>query len=367
MYADKLIKMANKAFDYVNFQPVSFKNSFVYPGKALIILPEFIGDILLLTPVLRNLNYNFGNSVKLDVIGNANAQNLLEGLPYFNNFFLDRKEHKYKFSFLKKSEYDTMFLFNFRFFWALAGYQTKIRQRIGFSLEKLGLENIFLWHKFMTHLIKSATIYDNKHQVNIYLDMLKTLNLYVKNDYPEIKLTIADIQKANTLLKNIPEPRVVIHVTAGSPGKQWNIDNWAVIIKYLKANNFNLISTGNQSEKQVYDYLSQKTGIKIHNFCGKTTIRETIALYKQVSLCITLDTAAAHFAAAANTKNIIVVYGPTNESQWKPYAPDSFIQQIYLDLDCRPCLTRLCTHRKCLNNITPDMVINTIDNITQKQ
>lgn len=364
MQADKLIKLVNKTVDTVNFQPTDHTISFKKPQKALIILPEFIGDVLLLTPAIRNLKYNFGNSVKLDLVGNKNAKNMVETLPYFDNFYIDKKEIGHKIPFLKKKNYDTIFLFNFRFFWALAGYQTKIDQRIGFSLEKLGLENIYLWKKFITHLIKSATVYDEKHQIDIYLDMLKTLKLDVYNDHPEIILTENDIKKAKLLVKNIRKPAVLIHATAGSPGKQWDLDNWVKIIKYLKERyDCSIISTGRSSEKYVYDGLSKKSGVNIHNLCGKTTIRETVALYRHLDLAITLDTSTAHFAAVANTRNIITIYGPTNELQWKPYAPYSFVQQIYSDIDCRPCMTRLCRHRKCLSGITTDVVINAIDRV----
>jgi len=363
MHADKLVKLVNKTADTFNFQAKKSRISFSKPQKALIILPEFIGDIILLTPAIRNLHYNLGKTVKLDLVGNINAKNLLETLPYFDNFYLDGNEIDSKRIFLKKNKYDTIFLFNFRFFWALAGYQAKVQQRISFSLEKLGLENIFLWWKFMTHLIKSATVYDKKHQINIYLDLLKTLQLDVNNDYPEIILTKNDINKANTLIKDIPGQKVLIHATAGSSGKQWDFDNWAVIIKYLKEkHNFSIISTGSSSEKNIYDYLSKKSGVEIHNLCGKTTIRETIALFRHINLAITLDTAAAHFAAAANIKNIIIIYGPTNEFQWKPYAPNSYVKQICLDINCRPCLTRLCRHRKCLTDITPDLIIDAVEN-----
>ncbi|MDD3012545.1 MAG: glycosyltransferase family 9 protein [Candidatus Gastranaerophilales bacterium] len=363
MNADKLVKLVNKTADKFNSQPVKKRISFISPKKVVIILPEYIGDILLLTPAIRNLSKSFGNSVKIDLVGNKNAKNLLETLPYFDNFYLEGEETGRKVSFLKKQNYDTIFLFNIRFFWALAGYQAKVQQRVGFNLEKLGLENIFLWRKLMTHLIKSATVYDKRHQINIYMDMLKTLQLEVDSDFPEVLLSDNDIKKANTLIKDISGGRVLIHATAGSPGKQWNFNNWAVIIKYLKEKyNFSIIATGCSAEKSIYDYISRKSGVEIHNLCGKTTIRETIALYKHIDLAITLDTASAHFAAAANTKNIIVIYGPTNETQWKPYTPYSFIQQICLDLDCRPCLTRLCRHRKCLSGITPDMVIDAIEN-----
>jgi ADP-heptose:LPS heptosyltransferase len=361
MHADKLVKFLNKIFHKKQKKDAA---PFNIPKKVLLILPDFIGDVLLITPVIRNLRYNLGDSVVIDIIGNSNSKNLLETLPYHNNIYIEQKKIGFKKSFLKKHNYDSIYLFNFRFFWAWAVYQTKTPQRIGFSLEKLGLENIFLWQNFLTHIIKSSTVYDKKHQIDIYLKLLKELNFKINDNYPEVILAQNDINKAKILLNQITAPRCMIHITAGSPGKQWNYENWFSVIKYLnKKYSFSILATGSEADKKVYDRLSAQTGIHITNFCGQTSIRETIALYKHINLAITLDTSAAHFAAAAGTKNIIVIYGPTNEFQWKPYTQSSYVQQICLNLECRPCITRMCRNRKCINSITPEMIIDAVGNI----
>ena len=82
-----------------------------------------------------------------------------------------------------------------------------------------------------------------------------------------------------------------------------------------------------------------------------------------MDLIITIDTAVSHLAGVANSRNIIIIYGPTNQYQWRPYAPNSNIQQIYLDLPCRPCITRFCTHKNCLKQLSAKKIINAIDKI----
>ncbi|MFH0702833.1 MAG: glycosyltransferase family 9 protein [bacterium] len=335
---------------------------FKIPEKALIVLPDFIGDTVLLIPVLRNLRYNFNENTSIDLIGNKNVINLLETLPFFDNFYLNKVTNKL--SFLKKQKYDTIFLFNFQLSWTIFSCQAKVSQRISFNLERIGFKSLPLWRNLITHFINSTPINDKKPQKEVYLNVLKDLNLKIFDEYIDVKLTNKDLDKAKELLENIPKPRISIHVTAGSPGKQWDIKNWIIILKYLK-NKYNggFISMGAESEKNIYDYLADQSGIKLNNLCGKTTIRETLALYQDLDLMITIDTASAHLAALANTKNIIIIYGPTNESQWNPYTLSSNIKQVYLNLPCRPCLTRFCRHKNCLRLLKPSEIINITDKI----
>lgn len=370
MYADDIISFLNKTISITSLINSSAISSpkFMLPEKILFIMPEFIGDVILLIPLLRNLKYNVPPACPIDVLCSENVSNMIELIPHFNNIFHKKIFDKDKVSFLKNNKYDTVFLYNFPFLWAKASYDAGIKQRIGFSLDKMGLSNIFLWKKLLTHQIPSSSVKDTKHQLNIYLDTLKSLSLKVFDEHFEVKLSDNDFQKAKELIKDIKGLKFLININAGSPGKAWSIKNWVKVINHLK-NNFDctIIATGTHLERKIYDKLSAKANVEIENFCGQTSIRETIALYSYLDLVITVDTAPAHFAGVANTKNIIVIYGPTNHLQWAPKSKKSNIHQVYLDLPCRPCITRICSHRNCINKLTSDMVINCINNINWEQ
>ena len=364
MYGDKILKLINKTLDRFEFKDQSCNPPFEIPKKALIVLPPYIGDIILLTPLIRNLRYNFGEKTTIDVICTGNIKNLLETLPYIDNIFCMNLDIKDKANFLKGKAYDTAFLFNYPVLWAIACKQTKVPQRISFNLERIGLNNLSLWQSVITHLVKSTPIDDKNPQWQVYLNVIRELNLNYHDEHTEIILTEKDIKKAEKLVKSIKTPKILIQVIAGSIGKQLELDKWVVILKYLKKKyDCSILSTGIKSEKEVYDYLSSQSGVEIYNLCGKTTLRETIALYQHLDMVITIDTAVAHLAGVAKTRNIVIIYGPTNESQWLPYAPDSNIQQVHLDLPCRPCITRFCTHKNCLAQLSPQKIIKTIDKI----
>ena len=225
MYADKIIKMINKTVDSLEYKARENDLPFKKPEKALIVLPNFIGDVVLLTPFLRNLRHNLGDKVVIDAVCNKNIQNLIETLPYIDDIHISDNISQDKVNFLKNNDYDTVFLFNMPFLWALASYKAKIKQRVSFNLERIGLYFPPIWQNLITHFMKSTPFDDRKPQWKVYLETLNDLGLESVDENIEIRLTNDDIYRAKALLQNINTPRISIHVTAGSPGKHWNLNN----------------------------------------------------------------------------------------------------------------------------------------------
>lgn len=365
MEADKILKLISKTIELTDYRLIKTCPPFEIPKKVLILLPKYIGDSFLLIPTIKNLRYNFGEKTKIDIAGNVFTKNLLEHLPYYDNFYNENKVSTNKLNFLKKKNYDTVFIFNFSLLWGISCFQAQIKQRISFSLERTGIDNFPFINGLITHFIDYTAINDKKHQKDVYLNTLNKLGLKIFNEEPELYTTKSDATKAKALINNISLPKILIHVASGSKGKDWPIENWCEIVKYLNKNhNCSIISCGTNSEKALYDYIKLKTGVEIHNLCGQTSIRETFELYKHMDLLITIDSAPAHLASFAGCKNLIVLYGPTNEAQWKPLSSSSNVHQVFLDLKCRPCITRLCSHKNCLTKLTPKMVIEKINEIS---
>lgn len=355
----------NRLFDFLKLlNKITISNNknkepnFKIPEKALIVMPNFIGDAILLTPIIRNLRLNFGRNCVIDVICRNNIAQLLCTLPYIDKFHLKEDFENQKIQFLRKQNYDTIFIINHSPFWSIAAYKEKIKQRVALNLKRIGVDN----KPFLaTHTINSTELFDDKHQLEVNMNILKDLNLSIFNKHLEIRLTDNDIQKAKSLLINIDKPNVLINITCGSPGKCWSADKWIDIIKYLDNKGYNLVVAGVKDDKDKYYKLEQQSGVKLINLCGQTNVRETIALYRQMNLIITTDSGPAHMAGIAKTPNIVVIYGPTNMKQWKPIAPFSNLKQIALNLKCRPCITRSCLHKKCLNDLDSQLVIDAIE------
>lgn len=339
------------------------KHPFRVTEKNLIILPSSVSEAILFSPVIKNLRCNFGQNIQIDVIGDHNTANLFTRSPYINNFYLDSKI-KNRNDFLKNQKYDTIFLFNFPVLWTMASFQQKVKQRVSFDVKKMGLENLPLWKTMITHLIDTQKYNDSTSQNELYLNVLSELGLKIFDRYPEISTSLFDNRKADEIIRKIARPIISINCATDNSCKDWPIDEWAKLLEKLKQKyECSFIAFGEKEDKKIYEKIQKKSGIRIINFCGKTTHRETIEAYKKVNMLITIDSSAAHLAANAGTKDIIIIYGPSSEKRWKPISRQSQIHQIYRDVKCRPCNARVCMDKKCLNNISADFVFEQINGI----
>jgi ADP-heptose:LPS heptosyltransferase len=363
MQQDIIVKILDEFLKLFNFKQIKQNPPFNKPQKTLIILPDYLGDCVLLTPFIRNLRMNQSSNTFIDVVCHKPISNLLKTLPYIRNFYPKKLMDKIKYKFLKKNEYDTIFVFNYSVKWGRAAKKNNIKQIISPDTIRLGLTKPPLLGHFATHTVTSTNIKDKTSQLRVNLNYLEELGVEVYDYHPEVVLTDSDNKKALNLLVNTERPKAYIHITAGSKGKEWDLKNWVEIIKYLRSQKFDIYTSGTLKESKAYEVLQSEVGAPINNLCGKTTARETIALLKLVDIVITTDSAPAHFAAAARTPKIAIIYGPTNQNQWRPFAPFSDVEQIYLNLPCRPCLMRKCTDKKCLNELHYNYVINRISDL----
>ncbi|MFA6990100.1 MAG: glycosyltransferase family 9 protein [Candidatus Gastranaerophilaceae bacterium] len=366
MQQDIFIKILDEFFKLFNFKQIEHNPPFCTPKKTLLILPDYIGDCVLLTPFIRNLKMNLPTGSYIDIVCHKPIANLLKTLPYIRNFYPRKLLDKMKYEFLQKKNYDTVFIFNYSIKWAGAAKKNHTKQIISPDSTRLGFTKPPIAEKVLTHTVPSTNIKDKTPQLKVNLNYLEKLGVKVHDYNPEIILTAKDDKKALDLIKT-DLPKAYVHITAGSKGKEWAFNNWVEIVRYLKAQNFEIYVSGTLNEAKIYDNLQNKSGIELNNLCGKTSIRESIALLKFMDLVVTTDSAPAHFAAASKTPLIAVIYGPTNQYQWRPFAPFSKVEQIYLNLPCRPCLSRECANKKCLKDLSSDYVISRISNLLSKK
>jgi ADP-heptose:LPS heptosyltransferase len=99
------------------------------------------------------------------------------------------------------------------------------------------------------------------------------------------------------------------------------------------------------------------------NLAGKTTLRETFALYQRIQLLLTVDSSPIHLAAAAGVPNIVGVFGPTNHKQWGPHGEGIQFKPVFMDLPCRPCYAKVCEHNNCKVQLTGNQIAKAVKDL----
>lgn len=344
--------------------------------KILVIRYRFIGDTVLTIPFLRNLRNAYPDA-QIDMLVGPVSGDVLLDCPYIDNliYFDTTRKHKYEntskkktgffdyVSVLRKINYDKAYILKRSFSSAALGFLAGIKERIGFDTENRGF--------FLT---KKVPYTKNKHEVECFLDVLRSDGIPVKDNYLENWVSAQSETKIQSILSNYNlenRQKVMVHATSGNINKQWGLDNFAKIIEYLSNEKaIQVFFTGTAKDSEVYDKILSliltKLQIKPANLCGKLSIQDSTALINKMDFMIGSDSGTLHIAASLNIP-VIGIYGPMNHKKW--HAWGEIHKSIYLNLPCIPCELRIKCDKDyaCLRNITPNMIINELNSLISEK
>lgn len=226
--------------------------------------------------------------------------------------------------------------------------------------------------KIMLFLLRSKHkfIFDkkqnkNSHQVLKYLTFIEN-SLNIKAVNKELFLPIGGISKAHqkALLDkfNIQTNKKLLGINAGAKyglAKCWDKEYFAqVAFEFAKTHE--ILIFGTHTEQEICDDIElwlQQNGVKAHNLCSKTSIKELCELISTLNLFISNDSGAMHIGAVYQTPTI-AIFGPTKFTQTSPWQNQN-AKILHLNLACMPCMKRVCPlkHHACMKELKPQLVI----------
>jgi len=333
------------------------------PAKRILVMRyRFIGDTILTVPFLRNLRRAYPDAT-IDFLAGPQSGTVLEGCPYIDNLIVfDTTDfHKYdrgrgaNRSFLsyawelRSKKYDLVFVLKRSLSSAVLALLTGARYRVGYDTEGRGL--------LLTHKVKWQT---NTHEVRSTLDVLSAAGVSIKDDYLESWITEAESDSVLALAPQLREnrPKVLFHAAAAHPDKIYPLEKWAIVISEL-TKQYGVIPffTGSEQDRNLYDRLQVMSDVEGVNLSGQLTLRQSMALLKQMDLAVCVDSGPAHLAAAAGIP-VVAIFGPTDPVRWAPWGEQH--TTVYdCNLACRPCnYKKTCNdERQCLTELDPQLVL----------
>ena len=167
--------------------------------------------------------------------------------------------------------------------------------------------------------------------------------------YPEIKISeeqvSQDLREASDLNK-----KIVIHVGAKKRYRDWGRENFALLIKELKQNNWNIFLIGKGEEEEARgQYLHDR--FNVFDFTGKISIKEILFLIAHSDVYFGADSGPLQLASLTKTP-IVALFGPNIPEVSGPFRKEK-VTIIQLNLDCRPCAQKRCKfdEAKCMKEI----------------
>lgn len=158
------------------------------------------------------------------------------------------------------------------------------------------------------------------------------------------------------------QPYVVLHPYPMYAYKQWQLEGWVDLIRWMHAHGFAVSLSGGpaEAEREYAKRIAAHFGGAVRNLVGMLSFAESAELIRRARLFVGPDTGATHVAAATGTPTI-ALFGPSDPVRWGPW-PKGWPANtqpwtlrgsgrrgnVYLlqgDGDCVPCRLEGCERR----------------------
>ncbi|MCK5028927.1 MAG: glycosyltransferase family 9 protein [Bacteroidales bacterium] len=320
--------------------------------KFLILRFSSIGDIVLTSPVVRNIKEQVENA-EIHYLTKPQFKSIVESSPYVDQVHVLKRSEKETIRELKLMHFD--YIIDLHRNIRTAKFKNRLRI-ISFSFDKLNKE------KWLLVNFKKNKM-PNIHIVDRYMETLKVFD--IKNDEKGLDYFIPEKDEVNLagISEDLKDGFVGVVVGAFHNTKKLTKEKIISICKKLEKP---ILLLGGQENRDEAEEIKNGVGNNIYNTCGEYNINQSASLVKQANVILTPDTGLMHIASAFK-KKIISVWGNTvPEFGMYPYLPhpDSEIMEIK-GLKCRPCTKigfKECPkkHFRCINDLDEGCIVKKI-------
>jgi len=336
--------------------------------RILVVRTDRIGDVVLSTPVIKNLRDYFPNSY-IAMMVSPNTKELVEGNPYLDEVIVYDKENKHKSWFssmrfsinLKKKKFDLAIILHPTNRVHLVTFFAGIPKRVGYN-RKLGF--------LLTERIPHTKQLGQKHEAEYNLDLLRYLGL---KDL-KVELFVPIKEKDRRYVEQLLEKEgikeddflIAVHPSATCPSKRWPLERFAELCDKLKEKyNLKILVVAGPKDTDLAQKLINMMKEKAINLAGRLSLGELAYLLKRCRLFISNDSGPVHISSAVGTP-VISIFGRNQAGlsplRWGPLG--KYDRIIHKEVGCQVCLAHNCQKGfLCLKAINPDEVLKVAEEI----
>lgn len=329
------------------------------PPNILLVRFSAIGDILLLTPLLRALRRKHPDA-RLTVVTRTGFAPLLDRNPRISQVI----------------GWDPLT--------SLPELGRRLRD-LGFT-HRLDLHDslrsrMLRWHaggRWTTYpkhrLARAALIHthrdryrDRRPVAERYFDAAAGLEVTPDGGSLEMFLSRADLEAAEGFLaaRGLGRSRQLVAIAPGAAHftKRWPPHHWIALVRRLVEAGNDVVALGGPQDLAIGEAVAAAGGEFAASAAGAFDLPGSAALLKRARALISGDTGLMHLATAVETP-VIALFGPTVEQfGFFPYRAKSAVLQR--ELSCRPCSAHggpRCPlkHHRCLQDLQPGDVLEAL-------
>jgi heptosyltransferase II len=328
------------------------------PQRILIVSPSWIGDTIMMQPLLMRLR-ELHPAAEIHVLAPAWSAPLLARMPEvtasienpFAHGTFDWAGRKALGCRLAKADFQKAYVLPNSWKSALVPFFAKIPERIGYH----GEARYFLLNR---RFPKSA--------LPRLVDRYAALAGSFDTTTPEPRLTSSrEQQRAARAALGLPLDAAPVVFCPGAeygPAKRWPIHHYAALARKLGVGGTAVWVIGSQKDAPVGVEIAQQSDGAALNLCGRTNLEQAIDLIAGACAVVSNDSGLMHVAAALE-RPMVVLYGSSSPGYTPPLSSRATI--LSLGLDCSPCFKRECPlgppdTLRCLEDIAPERVLSTL-------
>lgn len=335
--------------------------------KILIIRLSSLGDIVLITPVIRAVKHKFPQT-EVYFLTKSIYSPLLKGNLHLSGIIeLKDKDTSGLLSTLRKVRE-----LNFDL---VIDLHSNLRSFFlkNFSKAKLKLKYNKKWfNRFLMVHFKGIEV-SSVHTVDSYLNCLERLDIYSFDRMPELYLDEESQKFADQLLKNLSQDEILVGV---APGAKWENKRWGegnfteairVVNNRIKAK-FVLIG-GKEDEELIKGLKNLTKDINFIEAIG-LSFPQLSGIISRCQVILTNDSGPMHMAVALKVP-VVAIFGPTHPKLgFFPLGEKDVI--FCADVECSPCSLhgkKRCYKKSkiCMEQISPEMVTDKVIEIIKNK
>ncbi|HSW43990.1 MAG TPA: lipopolysaccharide heptosyltransferase II [Phycisphaerae bacterium] len=334
------------------------------PERILIVLPNWVGDLVLATPALQALRSRFPNARITGLLKNHLAE-VLSGSEWIDEFVfwpLGASKPSRRQGFLglagelRDQRFDVAMLFTNSFRSALIARLAGIKRRVGYDREGRGL---LLTDKLLPHKFDGR--YVPTPMIRYYNAMARYLGCRECPEQPELFTTEEQERVAAAAIEaaGVAGDRPIVVINPGAsygPAKCWLPERFAEVadrlVSLCRAAVFVACAPAEiDVARQVASRMRERATVLDDPVMRLGPLK---AFVRRASLLVTNDTGPRHFANAFGTP-VVTLFGPTDPEWTRTDAPGE--RSLLVPVDCGPCMKRVCPlDHRCMTRIASEKV-----------
>ena len=332
--------------------------------KILIIKLRGLGDVVLATPVIKNIK-KFMPGVSISMLTFNFCKPVLENNPHLESLYglsgeADKGELSQLVSQLSRKNFDLILNLHARNFSSKLGYKIKARWRIN--------RGYLIREKYSDVMVDHAP---DKSSIEQDLDCLRAIGLDPKDKNPEIFITSKENEWAESFMaeQKIDSSRklIIIHTSSYKDwNNNWGLERFVILSRQLiHDHGHQVLSCFPEKEQSAAKlFLNQVKMASV--YVGP--LRESMALISKADLMIDNTSGQSHISSALNIPTLVL----TGPGDYKKVYYDTDIHKeegliFYKDVPCRDffmsqCLPPdPCQNQVCLDHSVEDVLKKSLE------